>query len=167
MSISAISSSYGSGYGYDNSTSKKKNSNEDPLSQAISSLQDKNPELAAKLQKISDDAAALKKGGASEKEVRESVHKAMDGLSSTDKSAVREAMGPPPSGGPGRPSGPPPPRESDSDDSTGSTESSSTFDLASYLNSLSSSQNETIVNFLQKLASAASSSTTTSATATA
>lgn len=141
MSISAIGGSYGSAYSYDNST-KKQTSGQDPLAAMIASFKNSDPTLSAKLQKISDDADSLRKSGASEKEVRESVHKAIDGLDASDKSQVQSAMGPRPSHKHGH--GGPPPSDSSSD-----ADASQSFDLASYLNSVSSSQNDAIANFLQ------------------
>ena len=103
MSISAIggSSTYASPTTTNFSTSRRRSSQDDPMSQAISTLQSTDPTLASKLTDLQKKVETMKKGGSSEKDVQSTIKSTMDGLSATEKGELQSAMPTPPSGGPG------------------------------------------------------------------
>ena len=81
MSISAISgsSSYSSSLYTQSSTKKRPSSQDDPMSQAISSLQSTDPTLASKLGDMQKQVDSMKKAGTSESDIQKTVKSTMDG----------------------------------------------------------------------------------------
>ena len=160
MSISAVSgsSAYSSSLYTQNSTKKRSSSaQDDPMTQAISSLQSTDPTLASKLGDMQKQVDAMKKTGASSSDIQKTIKSTMDGLSDTEKSELKSAMPAPPSGGAGgakgaggpkgHHGGPPPP-----DASTSGDDSSSSFSASSLLDSTASTQNDAIMSLLSQRA---------------
>lgn len=154
MSITAISGSSAASSAYATSINSKKKSGDDPMTQAISSLQSTDPTLASKLSDMQKKVDSMKKSGAPEKDVQSAIKSTMDGLSSTEKSELKSAMPASPVGVKGGHGGHHHAKaSSDSDSSSASGADSSIFSPNSLLDSSSSMQNDSIMSLLASRAS--------------